>query len=896
MKRYLFRLDHGLRADRRLREAKDWIDAQQGAKAKFWSDIREVTAMKQEGAALHIQSCYRGYRGRLRASERRAQNAAATCVQRHLRGKLGRRIAEEKKWDKVRVTPTSYALKITLSRSHVTQTSKTGWREYYDPDTRGFFYYEPETRNSTWDPPTCFADSMICLWDPWPYPYSSPHDRPCRARFTTMHAYQSHRLSAHSWHCPACSSENTAMTFPVCEMCGNSRDENGEDLEKVLKAKLKQMLFEAHNPNQPDFTSAWEGAEHSMEVAVFASEPAPERMVQLPNSRSEAEDEFGAHEFSDAMSKGMQCPPQHSKDKEIKEQLSSDPISSTEQLSNFSRPALAFGARLRVCHCFLNGQCSLTTCPMAHPGVRDDAKISESEVPGLRSIMEVEICSEALRAMWGEGEECPHGGLCHKYHPYVRPATADIIKKIYPKKNGPRVRMYPSGAKMDGTVKNEVFEGWGVYTWPSGGTYVGEWVAGMRHGRGTFSSKGGREYVGLWRGNVRHGWGVLSHPNGEVYEGQFSEGLIHGVGRLESANGDVYEGQFERSVPNGMGQMCKKNGDKYMGHIVKGCAQGLGVLAYSNGEKYRGYFFNDMRSGNGVCAYANGSKFAGSWFRNLHHGFGVFVTADGERYAGQWMRGVKHGYGRYYFKNQDIYGGDFRHNKACGQGVYRHSATGNYYAGSWSGDKKNGKGAYHWNTGSSYDGWWRDNSIEGKGVLRYANGEIYQGLFLANKKNGMGSYTWANGNCYKGSFVNNWIAGTGEMTYKQAGHRYSGSWKNNAKHGFGTFWYADGNVYEGNWEMDSINGKGKLTFFKGIPALEESYDGAWVNGIKDGHGTYRYKSTSGMLYEGFWHKGLRHGFGMELHKDGSFYKVEMIELAKAWNYEHSRNSLWCHDK
>lgn len=44
------------------------------------------------------------------------------------------------------------------------------------------------------------------------------------------------------------------------------------------------------------------------------------------------------------------------------------------------------------------------------------------------------------------------------YHPYVRPPTGEIIAKIYPRRNGERTKVYPSGAALQGIVVNEVFQ------------------------------------------------------------------------------------------------------------------------------------------------------------------------------------------------------------------------------------------------------------------------------------------------------------------------------------------------------------------------------------------------------------------------------------------------------
>lgn len=44
------------------------------------------------------------------------------------------------------------------------------------------------------------------------------------------------------------------------------------------------------------------------------------------------------------------------------------------------------------------------------------------------------------------------------YHPYVRPSTEEIVARLYPRRNGDRIKVYPSGATLKGRVVNEVFQ------------------------------------------------------------------------------------------------------------------------------------------------------------------------------------------------------------------------------------------------------------------------------------------------------------------------------------------------------------------------------------------------------------------------------------------------------
>ena len=533
---------------------------------------------------------------------------------------------------------------------------------------------------------------------------------------------------------------------------------------------------------------------------------------------------------------------------------------------------------MRVCNRFLRGWCTKTTCAMAHPGLRDSAEPVVLSGSGARKKYGVVVCRVAREC--GDWNRCLEGNKCKCYHPYLRPATLDIVRKLYPMRRGRAVKEYRGGAKIDGMMDEDEhgeanYNGYGIFTWPNGDTYMGDWARGIRSGRGIFRSASGKEYVGHWQGGLRHGWGVLTHANGEVYEGEFRFGAADGLGHLRSANGDTYNGQFERNRFHGMGRYRKSNGDTYLGYCVRGKAGGMGVLAFASGEKYKGTFKDDKRSGKGACIYPNGCRYVGSWDGGWHQGFGVFLTPSGERYVGNWNKNKKHGKGRYLFSGGDFYDGEFNADKAEGEGIYRYAATGNVFAGSFSGDKKNGRGVYVWQSGSRYDGCWANNDIDGKGVFIFANYAVYKGEFSHNKKHGRGIFTWKTGNVYKGEFADDKMCGIGEMKYNTTNHRHVGMWAGNKKNGKGTFWYADGNIYDGEFRNDLKHGYGKLVY-RPNTLVEESYEGMYDRGVRHGHGIYKYKQQEGIIYEGSWHRGLRHGKGTLRWSDGRFYRGDFI--------------------
>lgn len=530
------------------------------------------------------------------------------------------------------------------------------------------------------------------------------------------------------------------------------------------------------------------------------------------------------------------------------------------------------GPKMLCCSAYMEGHCSKTTCPKAHPGIRDSAEVSQVRLPGRVKKVSYVTCCPLYNGNALTG--CPEAGNCPRYHIYIRPSTRDIILRVYPKKVGENMKVMPSGAEIKGTLKGNKLNGYGVMTWATGATYAGNWVNDQRDGWGIYRTPKGTEYHGGWFSGKRDGFGCYINSIGEEYTGEWSDGRMDGVGRLQSANGDVYEGQFKHHKYHGVGTYTKANGDKFMGFSENGMASGLGVLALGNGEKYKGHFDRNFRHGKGVCAYPNGARYAGSWYRGTPDGFGIFVAPNGERYVGEFSGGRKHGQGRYFFLDGSFYDGAFHKNKAKGFGIY-YFASGDKYAGNWENDKRNGKGTYKYANGSVYTGNWVDNNIDGKGKFDWSYGAHYRGEFKMNSKHGRGIFTWPNGNVYKGNFVAEKLCGAGEMKYA-SGHTYTGNWEDNMKNGQGRFEYVNGAVYTGSWVADCRHGKGKLAFLPGT-FVEEYYEGDWVQDVKHGRGVYVFRKDEGTRYEGDWENDRRHGAGKISYLDGSYYRGDFVD-------------------
>jgi hypothetical protein len=879
MRAYLQERDAKLRADRRLREAQEFVSLEHHENVALWRNLKAADVARKNAAATCIASLYRGFLGRLDAEAKLRERNAARGIQRRWRGVLGKRRAQMRRWELQGVAPSPHALSIITRRSRVACRVKE-WREMYDPDTRSFWYLHESEMISSWEPPDCFKSLLTCVWDPWPHPYLSPLDKPCRQSFPSRKSYISHRLTAHRWQCRACESMETSLTFPVCSICGNHLDGAGQDviaaLQQRMPAALREMeLQEAYRKKAQLQARRSAPTEHSRN-----SEPGkpqeggvgPDAGLEIIRRGSPAVS-IGLHLACTLKAAGAPKSPAGS--------------------SGTPAPSRSPSRFLRICREFLDGKCTTSTCPLAHPGIRDSARVKD----GL-----VEVCPRALAAALGvQGEGgCPMGKRCSQYHPYVRPSTAAILQRLQ-KSSGSSVadtskRRCPSGLTLEvdppsglplpqqvGPAEQAAASwSWAVLTWPDDSVFLGQFDtrSGRRQGLGLFRAPDGREYVGQFAHGVRSGIGILTFPDGESYEGEFREGAMQGLGRLIFANGDEFAGEIARGEPNGIGTFRRSNGDAFTGHVVAGKAEGVGVLSLASGEIYRGYFSDDVRCGRGFCSWPGGLiNYAGGWEGGRPEGYGIMSTASGERYTGYWRRGLRHGQGRYVFSNGDMYHGEFKHGKAAGEGTYR-SASGDCYTGQWHDDLKNGEGRHVWAKGGSYTGTWRHGKAQGKGLLQLANGECYQGSFDCNFRHGRGCYRWQNGNVYTGDFVKNEMQGEGVMQYALGGHRFSGSWFAGKKHGQGTFFYGDGNVYYGQWAEDKLQGTGKLTIYPGT-ALEETYQGEFQNGLKHGFGRYTYAAggrsqNQASSYEGNWASNLRHGMGTLRFRDGRVYRGQFV--------------------
>lgn len=99
---------------------------------------------------------------------------------------------------------------------------------------------------------------------------------------------------------------------------------------------------------------------------------------------------------------------------------------------------------------------------------------------------------------------------------------------------------------------------------------------------------------------------------------------------------------------------------------------------------------------------------------------------------------------------------------------------------------------------------------------------------------------------------------------------YEGDWINGIREGNGTMVWKNGGKYVGNWKSGVRNGYGTHHYADG-----EIYEGNWLAGKQHGKGKITFASddsSNRKYYDGEWVSGIRQGMGTMMWNDGEWYK------------------------
>ena len=520
---------------------------------------------KEFYAAARISALVRGFLARLGYRTRLLHSRSALVLQRLVRGWLGRLRWKSEYWRTVSVVGSRGALQEMLKRSRLVReevrrrggdSSGFRWKELFDPLTESFWYFNGLTGESSWTCPLAMQSGLVCRWEGFAEFGGLPCQDRCRCLFDSLRAYHNHLTREHRWYCPACSHRNPGLAFPTCVMCGNQRGGGEGGLFSAVSAlqtstaNIKRRLHSFLTKDEAwskDFIRGYKIKDRLVHLALRYREQI---LQQARDAGESTWDLVLAVRFGESAD-GPSTDPVVSKRGEAYLNMcyakrALDPLTALETLVTVPMtdirqgiiPAEAVEAMLQgervptsrprpgetfkesdygteilpeggifVCSAFSEGLCSLTTCPLAHPGLRDKAKIQyhTPKTPGLRKRPFVRICQDALSGSCSADHLC-----CPLYHIYIRPSTIEIIRRIYPVKIGETLKLMPSGAvEYRGHISNSGFNGYGTMNWKNKAVYMGYWENNKRHGFGIYRTVTGVEYYGSWRQGMRDGPGYL---------------------------------------------------------------------------------------------------------------------------------------------------------------------------------------------------------------------------------------------------------------------------------------------------------------------------------------------------------------------------------------------------
>ena len=129
-------------------------------------------------------------------------------------------------------------------------------------------------------------------------------------------------------------------------------------------------------------------------------------------------------------------------------------------------------------------------------------------------------------------------------------------------------------------------------------------------------------YAQCISGNCDNGYGIMQFPDkSEIkkYTGDWKNGQYNGNGKLEYKNGDFYEGNFLNSNFEGKGKYQFSNGNYYFGTFNNGYRNGFGEEKEVNGTSYKGLYVKDNREGNFTITYAEGNEVKGIYSQGVFY-------------------------------------------------------------------------------------------------------------------------------------------------------------------------------------------------------------------------------------------------------------------------------------
>ena len=869
---------------------------------------KSVQEAKKEYACARIQGLIRGFLDRLVAAQKRLERHAAGTINALLRGRLGRKRWMYEYWKKISVVKSEDGLKDILERSTCTRESKDRkepWKEFFDPLTNSFWYYDPKTKLNTWECPLQFQRNLVCCWEGYHQFGGLPSQPKCRMVFDSTIAYQNHMRTAHRWYCSACDTSNPGIVFPKCSLCGNTLSGDGINAEEVVQSAVSKLQFKLYQFLLHD--KATEKTGYKLKDRIIKK--------TLDARQKERTDKVIANTVAEEV--------------KMSQQDHSDPLSSTISLltdDEFNRSFELKLSRERRKKSVMAQSRVTMNAPMisdvntsegtqklqiiTEGSIIDNVSAQFSPLATNASTSEQVPLSPSLASPEGliavDVAETPQSG------DFVSPKgtrrrqgiavnigaqTKDLdkkgktkaqIKALKKQKNAIELALaeFKQNAFLYEDIDQKVKEGIIPPT-----EFEKVLVATSDAAQQELAANAVQEEISVESSQTAYNLGMEKGDQRLQVCKRFQRGACSKAACPFAHPGlrDSAEVNFIR-IPSTMYKVpyvliCAENLDlkcelgsrcpKYHVYvrpstekIIRSLYQksvGDKFKTFKSGATLDGEVYDDKYNGKAVMTWPNGSTYVGSWKNDLRHGIGIFRTTSGIEYIGEFEKGVKHGFGVLRHPNGEEYVGEFFEGRMEGVGRLS-SASGDIYEGQFERNKYNGIGIFTTKVGNKYMGHMKDGKAHGLGVQVMLNGQKYKGYFDANHRHGKGVCSYKNGSKYAGDWYRGVHEGFG-VYVSPINERYIGQWRASKKHGNGRYYFENGDFYDGEFKLDLAAGKGAYYSHDG-----NVYYGMWENDMRNGRGTYVF--NNGSRYTGNWVDNDIHGKGKFDYANGCYYRGE----------------------
>ncbi len=203
---------------------------------------------------------------------------------------------------------------------------------------------------------------------------------------------------------------------------------------------------------------------------------------------------------------------------------------------------------------------------------------------------------------------------------------------------------WSSNETYEGTLKDGLFDGYGIYNAPDGSAHAGSWVDGLKDGKGVSIDSYGYTKSGYWSDGEYVGTEAPKEVTTEYTDWsslfnfeEEEEEIVEQV--VEEVEPVLTTGCVEGDCENGFGKYIYTDGDVYIGQFQSSYRHGFGEYNYHEGDYYKGEWSWSNRNGIGKYIWPSGNTYLGEWENNLQTGLGVKFIKNGDDLSGEWKDG-----------------------------------------------------------------------------------------------------------------------------------------------------------------------------------------------------------------------------------------------------------------